>query len=149
MATKTKKAPERACARGGQLDEARAAIDDKRDRDLAGLAELEDRLQLAESSSDEPEEPDTTERDALQGQVGQARQAEMDARLAVRTGEERVRAVHGRADQLLLQVGYGLVRLLDQLGAFVETTPGPIEQGFDLDQAGGNVVVGHAPPPDG
>ena len=51
--------------------------------------------------SDEPTEPDTGERDALQAEVAAARQAEMEARLAVRTGEERVRAVAGRADQLL------------------------------------------------
>ena len=57
------------------------------------LAELEERLQLAEAASDEPAEPDTSERDALQAEVAEARQAEMEARLAVRTGEERVRAV--------------------------------------------------------
>ena len=88
-------------AEAARLDEARAKIDESRERDLAGLTELEERLQLAEATSDEPSEPDTTERDALQGQVAEARQAEMEARLAVRTGEERVRAVHGRADQLL------------------------------------------------
>jgi len=83
------------------MDDARAAIDEARDRDLAGLAELEERLHLAESSADEPGEPDTSERDGLQSQVAEARQAEMDARLTVRTGEERVRALHGRADQLI------------------------------------------------
>jgi chromosome segregation protein len=62
---------------------------------------LEERLRLAEASSDEPEEPDTSGRDDLQGHVGEARQAEMEARLTVRTGEERVRAMHGRADQLM------------------------------------------------
>jgi chromosome segregation protein len=59
-------------------------------------------LRLAEASSDDaPQEPDAVERDALHEQVGQARQAEMEARLTVRTGEERVRAMHGRADQLV------------------------------------------------
>jgi chromosome segregation protein len=88
-------------AEAARMDEARAKVDEARDRDLAGLAELEERLQLAESTADEPSEPDTSERDALQAQVGAARQSEMEARLSVRTGEERVRAVHGRADQLL------------------------------------------------
>ncbi len=88
-------------AEAARLDETRAQVDATRDRDLAGLAELEERLRLAEASSDDPTEPDTSERDALQGRVGEARQAEMEARLTVRTGEERVRAMHGRADQLL------------------------------------------------
>jgi chromosome segregation protein len=88
-------------AEAARMDEARTKVDDARDRDLAGLAELEERLQLAEASSDEPDELDTSERDALQTQVAEARQAEMEARLTVRTGEERVRAMHGRADQLV------------------------------------------------
>ncbi|MGI8679729.1 MAG: chromosome segregation protein SMC [Jatrophihabitans sp.] len=88
-------------AEAARTDDARQAIDEARDRDLAGLAELEERLRLAEAVSDEPEEPDTAERDGLQAQVGDARQDELEARLAVRTGEERVRAMHGRADQLL------------------------------------------------
>jgi chromosome segregation protein len=88
-------------AEAARQDEARAKIEESRDRDLAGLAELEERLRLAEASSDEPEEPDTAERDALRAQVADARQVELEARLAVRTGEERVRAIHGRADQLL------------------------------------------------
>ncbi len=90
-----------AAAEARRLDEAREGAEQARDRDLAGLAELEERLRLAEAHSDEPSEPDTAVRDALQAEVGAARQAEMDARLAVRTGEERVRAVAGRADQLL------------------------------------------------
>ena len=88
-------------AEATRLDEARAAAEDARDRDLAGLSDLEERLHLAETQSDEPFEPDTGERDSVQAEVAAARQAEMDARLAVRTGEERVRAVSGRADQLL------------------------------------------------
>ena len=90
-----------AAAEAARMDDARAKIDEARDRDLSALTEMEERLALAESTSDEPEEPDTTERDALGRQVGEARQAEMEARLSVRTGEERVRALGGRADQLL------------------------------------------------
>ena len=40
-------------------------------------------------------------RDALREAVVSARGIELDARLAVRTGEERVRAMAGRADELL------------------------------------------------
>ncbi|HEY2297677.1 MAG TPA: chromosome segregation protein SMC [Jatrophihabitans sp.] len=90
-----------ASAEAARLDEARAAAETARDRDLAGLSDLEERLHLAETQSDEPTEPDTGERDSVQAEVTAARQAEMEARLAVRTGEERVRAVSGRADQLL------------------------------------------------
>jgi len=90
-----------ATAEASRLDEARNAAEQARDRDLGGLSDLEQRLHLAVAQSDEPHEPDTGERDALLAEVGAARQAEMDARLAVRTGEERVRAVSGRAEQLL------------------------------------------------
>jgi chromosome segregation protein len=90
-----------ASAEAHRLDTARADAEDARDRDLAGLSELEERLHLAQAQADEPAEPATDERDSLQARVAQARQAEMEARLAVRTGEERVRAVSGRAEQLL------------------------------------------------
>jgi len=88
-------------AEAARLEEARAKVEQTRERDLAGLTDLEERLALAEASADEPDEPDTSERDALQQRVGEARQAEMEARLTVRTGEERVRATAGRAEQLL------------------------------------------------
>ena len=90
-----------ATAEAARLDDARDAAEQARDRDLAGLSELEERLRLAEAGADEPEEPDTSRRDTLQGEVAAGRQAELEARLAVRTGEERARAVAGRADQLL------------------------------------------------
>jgi chromosome segregation protein len=88
-------------AEAARLEDARAAAEQARDKDLAGLADLEERLRLAEATADEPAEPDTAERDQLHADVAQGRQAEMEARLAVRTGEERVRAMSGRADQLL------------------------------------------------
>ncbi|MDO9457097.1 AAA family ATPase, partial [Nocardioides sp.] len=78
-----------------------------RDQDLAGLAELEQRLAAAEQSGDEGQdagaEPDTAERTRLAEAAKAARQGEMDARLALRTGEERARAIHGRVDGLLRQ----------------------------------------------
>jgi chromosome segregation protein len=77
------------------IEEAHAA----RERDLAGLAELEERLaSIADVEVDS--DPDTTERDRLREVVTAARQAEMDARLALRTGEERARAAGQRAEQL-------------------------------------------------
>ena len=71
----------------------------QRDQDQQGLAELEARLSLASSESDLAE-PDPTVRDDLATQARGARQAEMEARLALRTAEERVKAVSGRADSL-------------------------------------------------
>ncbi len=70
-----------------------------RDSDAAGLAELEQRLLLAAESTDE-HEPDPTRRDQLGDEARLARSAEMDARLALRTLEERARALAGRADAL-------------------------------------------------
>jgi chromosome segregation protein len=79
------------------IEKAQAA----READLAGLADLEQRLATAEDAPDE--EPDTTERARLVDAARTARQAEMDARLALRTAEERARALHGRVDTLLRQ----------------------------------------------
>ncbi len=70
-----------------------------REQDLAGLADLETRLANAQDASEE--EPDTSERERLAEAARSSRQAEMDARLALRTSEERARALHGRADSLV------------------------------------------------
>ena len=45
----------------------------------------------------------TEERDRLRAEVAAARQGETEARLAVRTAEERARALHGRAESLRRQ----------------------------------------------
>ncbi|MGN6161782.1 MAG: chromosome segregation protein SMC, partial [Marmoricola sp.] len=58
-----------------------------------------ERLAAAESATDE--EPDTARREELAEAARVARGAEMDARLALRTAEERARGVSGRADALL------------------------------------------------
>ncbi len=83
-----------------RLDLARVAAEEARDADLAGLVELEERLRMAEAEPTD-EEPPVEDRDARAELVAAARQAEMDARLTVRTQEERVRALAGRAEQLL------------------------------------------------
>nr|WP_269329645.1 chromosome segregation protein SMC [Kineosporia babensis] len=68
------------------------------------LFELEAQLEAASEASEEAEEePDTSERDRLNDATARARGAETDARLALRTAEERARAVAGRADQLIRQ----------------------------------------------
>ncbi len=78
---------------------ARAEAEEARQTNLAGLAELEHRLERAQDS-DEETEPDPSERDRLDAAARTARAAEMDARLALRTMEERVRALAGRAESL-------------------------------------------------
>ena len=70
-----------------------------RDADLSGLAELEQRLAAAQAVPDE-QEPSTELRDRLAAAATAARAAELEARLAVRTGEERARALAGRAEAL-------------------------------------------------
>ena len=86
-------------AEAARLDQAIEAARVARDKDLEGLAELEARLVAAEESPEEV--PDTTEREHLAEVSRTARAAETDARLALRTTEERARALHGRADTLL------------------------------------------------
>jgi chromosome segregation protein len=86
-------------AEAARVTEAITAAEEARDRDLAGLADLETRLATAEDAPDE--EPDTTRREELADAARASRQAEMEARLGLRTAEERARALHGRADQLL------------------------------------------------
>lgn len=68
---------------------------------LVAAEELAERLAVAEESAEEGEdEPDGAEQARLAEAASAARQAELEARLAVRTHEERVRALTGRADQL-------------------------------------------------
>ena len=82
-----------------RLERAITTAQAAREKDSAGLADLEHRLATAEDSPDE--EPDVTERERLTEAAKAARQGEMDARLALRTTEERARALHGRADSLV------------------------------------------------
>jgi chromosome segregation protein len=82
-----------------RLRQAIANAEEARDSDVAGLADLEYRLDLAAQTVDDME-PDRAERDRLAEQARLARSAEMDARLALRTLEERARALAGRADAL-------------------------------------------------
>jgi chromosome segregation protein len=85
-----------------RLGTSRQKAEAARESDLARLTELEERLRLAEATPID-EEPSTEERDTLSALVPQARQNEMEVRLAVRTAEERVSSIAGRADSLLRQ----------------------------------------------
>ncbi|MFD7707566.1 chromosome segregation protein SMC [Streptomyces sp. NPDC059786] len=69
------------------------------DRALEEAEELAERLAVAEELPVE-EEPDTSVRDRLAADGANARQTEMEARLQVRTHEERVKGLAGRADGL-------------------------------------------------
>ncbi|MFT4081023.1 MAG: chromosome segregation protein SMC, partial [Nocardioides sp.] len=82
-----------------RLAEAIARAEQAREQAVAGLAELEERLAAAEEAPQE--EPDTSARERLAELAKQSRAEEMEARLALRTSEERARALHGRADGLV------------------------------------------------
>ncbi|MEE6260910.1 chromosome segregation protein SMC [Plantactinospora sonchi] len=85
-----------------RLAESRDRAEQARERDLTALADLEERLRLAEATPIDAE-PSTEERDEIAAYLPQARQNEMEVRLAVRTAEERVASIAGRADSLARQ----------------------------------------------
>ncbi|TXL85015.1 AAA family ATPase [Streptomyces sp. IB2014 016-6] len=78
---------------------AAAKAQDALDRATEEAEELAERLLVAEEAPVE-EEPDTSVRDRLAADGANARQTEMEARLQVRTHEERVKGLAGRADSL-------------------------------------------------
>lgn len=85
----------------------RAEAESARDENLAALAELEGRLRHAESEqsdldSDADAGTDTAgqEREQAAAALAEARAVEVEARLSVRTAEERAESVRGKADSL-------------------------------------------------
>ncbi|WP_405790783.1 AAA family ATPase [Streptomyces sp. NBC_00029] len=78
---------------------AAAKAQDALEQALAEVAECAERLATAEEMPVD-EEPDGSRRDRLAADGANARQTEMEARLQLRTHEERVRALAGRADSL-------------------------------------------------
>lgn len=86
-------------AEAGRLADAATTAASAREQNLANLDELERRLELAEAQT-ELSEADATERDRCSDVARAARAAEMEARLALRTVEERARALAGRAESL-------------------------------------------------
>ncbi|MDX6275221.1 MAG: chromosome segregation protein, partial [Frankiales bacterium] len=82
-----------------RLGQAREQAVTAREQDRVALSALEERLAAAEVAPDE-DEPTGEARDVLRGEVERLRGAEVDARLAVRTTEERARAAAARAEQM-------------------------------------------------
>jgi chromosome segregation protein len=83
----------------GTIEQATLAVDQAKAR----LARLRQDLAAAEDAADEPAEPEEEAgwlREDLAERCAAARDAEMEARLEVRTAEERLRAISGRADSL-------------------------------------------------
>ncbi|MDX3854972.1 chromosome segregation SMC family protein [Streptomyces sp. AK02-01A] len=78
---------------------AAAKAQDALESAAAEVEELAERLLVAQEAPVE-EEPDTSVRDRLAADGANARQTEMEARLQVRTHEERVKGLAGRADAL-------------------------------------------------
>ncbi|GAA5137076.1 chromosome segregation protein SMC [Pseudonocardia adelaidensis] len=91
-----------ATAEAQRLRERRDAVESRRSDALLALEAAEQQLAVAE---DEPvdDEPDTEVRDAAAESVAAARAEEVEARLTLRTAEERARAIAGRADSLRRQ----------------------------------------------
>ncbi|GAA1975751.1 chromosome segregation protein SMC [Kitasatospora viridis] len=91
-------------AAAGEAERAQAALakaEQGRQAALTAAEELAERLAVAEELAEQDEdEPDQGERDRLAEAGTRARQQELEARLAVRTHEERVRSLAGRAESL-------------------------------------------------
>jgi chromosome segregation protein len=87
----------------GEADRVAAAIasaNKAREDDLRSVQELETRQAAAESDRIEESELSESRRDSLATALEEIRQAELNVRLTVRTGEERVRALGTQAEQL-------------------------------------------------
>jgi chromosome segregation protein len=91
-----------AAAEAERSEAARIRAEQALEQTQADLAALVQRLSEAQAVPLD-DEPPTEERDRLRAEVAVARRAETEARLAVRTAEERARALHGRAESLRRQ----------------------------------------------
>jgi chromosome segregation protein len=91
-----------ATAEAQRLRARRDEVEARRSDSLLALEAAEQQLAVAE---DEPveDEPDTEIRDAAADALDTARSEEVEARLALRTAEERARAIAGRSDALRRQ----------------------------------------------
>ncbi|MBY8879434.1 AAA family ATPase [Actinacidiphila acidipaludis] len=89
-------------AAAGEAERAAAAVLRAQETLAAAREELEELSYRLSEAQEEPgeEEPDTFARDRLAADGANARQTEMEARLQVRTHEERVKGLAGRADGL-------------------------------------------------
>jgi chromosome segregation protein len=91
-----------AAAEAERLRRQRDDVEATRIEALGALDEAERRLEAAQGEPTE-EEPDTTVREEAAEHLAAARAEEMEARLGLRTAEERARAIAGRADSLRRQ----------------------------------------------
>ncbi|MDX6354805.1 MAG: chromosome segregation protein, partial [Streptomyces sp.] len=89
-------------AAAGEADRAAAAVVRSEESLAAAREEFEELSYRLSEAQQEPgeEEPDSSVRDRLAADGANARQTEMEARLQVRTHEERVKGLAGRADGL-------------------------------------------------
>ncbi|MGC4932566.1 chromosome segregation protein SMC [Gordonia sp. DT30] len=87
---------------GDRLTRQRTFVETGRAETTAKLDELEQRLALArdEGAEQPTDDADSGDRTMAAEAVAAARAAEMEARLAMRTAEERLSSVRGRADSL-------------------------------------------------
>ncbi|MEY2228920.1 AAA family ATPase [Streptomyces sp. BF23-19] len=86
----------------GEAERSAAAADRAQDALEQALAEVEECAERLATAEEMPadEEPDGSRRDRLAADGANARQTEMEARLQLRTLEERVKGLAGRADSL-------------------------------------------------
>ncbi|MFI7146141.1 chromosome segregation protein SMC [Nonomuraea sp. NPDC050022] len=94
-------AADAARAEAQRLAKSVTTAEESRAEGLEELAELEIRLAEAEYAQELETEPTTDVRDELAATCQVARQREMETRLQVRTAEERVKGIEGRADGLI------------------------------------------------
>ncbi|MET0190278.1 MAG: AAA family ATPase, partial [Pseudonocardia sediminis] len=89
-------------AEAQRLQQRRDAVESRRSDSLLALEAAEHQLSLAEDVPTD-DEPDTELRDVAAEHVDRVRSEEVECRLALRTAEERARAITGRADALRRQ----------------------------------------------
>lgn len=82
-----------------RLEQQIAAAQEKLEIEQEKLAALIERLDMAQEAPEE-HEPETDQRDELAAAASAARQKELDARLSLRTAEERANALRGRVESL-------------------------------------------------
>ncbi|WP_040773674.1 AAA family ATPase, partial [Rhodococcus rhodnii] len=96
-----------ASAEADRLGDQRRRAESGREDTLTELVELEERLRLAETDRPHDDDGSTSstdlERESAAAAVAEVRAVEVDARLTLRTAEERADAVRGRADALRRQ----------------------------------------------
>ena len=89
-----------ALAEAERIDRMLAASEQALAADRTTLAELSERMDRASADPVDDADPSPDARDEAALAAEAARRAEVEARLAVRTSEERARAIAGRAEQL-------------------------------------------------